>query len=76
MGKSLLHRPQKDGSVHWISDSRQPNKVIMQKQYPLPIVMNILLTCVGYKFFMRLNISMQYNTFELDEESQDLCTII
>eukprot|EP00804_Cyclotella_cryptica_P019679 CCRYP_016447-RA/>CCRYP_016447-RA protein AED:0.36 eAED:0.36 QI:0/0/0/1/0/0/3/0/315 len=62
--------PKKDGQVRWISDLRQLNK------YLLPIISDSLHKCSGYKFFTKLDVSMHYYTFELDKESQDLCTII
>jgi hypothetical protein len=68
--------PKKDGRVHWISNLCQLNKVIRRKQYLRLIIMDILREHSGYKFFMELDVSMQYYTFELDEESQDLCTIL
>ncbi len=68
--------PKRDNRVRRISDSHQLNKVIRHKQYLLPIITDILRKRSGYKFFAKLNISMQYYTFELDNKSQNPCTII
>jgi hypothetical protein len=52
------------------------NKVVLRKQYPLPISQDILKKRAGYSFFTKIDILMQYYTFELDEESKDLTTIV
>jgi hypothetical protein len=49
--------------------------VVKKKQYPLLIIGDILRRHKGYKFFTKLDILLQFFTFELDKESKDLCTI-
>ncbi len=65
-----------DNRVRRINDSRQLNKGIKSKQYLLPIITDILRKHSGYIFFAKLDVSMQYYMFELDNKSQDSCTII
>ncbi len=65
-----------DNRVRWISNSRQLNKVKRQKQYPFPMITDILRTCSRYKFFTKLDVSMQYYVFELDNKTYGSRTII
>ena len=68
--------PKKDGRVRWITDFRILNNNIIRRKYPLPRIQDILTKRSGYKYFTKIDISMQYYAFMLDEESSDLCTIV
>lgn len=62
--------------VRWLTDFRELNRVLKRKVYPLPIIQDIIQKRSGYKYLTKLDLSMMYYTFELDEVSKELCTIV
>ena len=68
--------PKKDNRVRWVSDFRILNSMLVRKQYGLPRIQDILRKCSRYKYMTKIDISMQFYTFELDEESSWLCVIV
>ncbi len=41
-GSPTFVTPKKDNTVHWVRDLQELNKLVLCKQYPLPIISDIL----------------------------------
>jgi Reverse transcriptase (RNA-dependent DNA polymerase) len=67
--------PKKDGRVRWVSDFHGLNKAIKRKVYPIPIISDVLCHRCGYKYLTKIDLSMQFYCFELDDARKELCTI-
>jgi hypothetical protein len=68
--------PKTDQTVLWVSNFCDLNKVICCKIYPLPLIQEILNKRPGYKYFTKIDISMQYDIFELTDLVKELCVVI
>ena len=58
--------------MHWIYDFGALNEVLKCKVYTLRKITNMFSKRPGYEYFSKLDISQQYYTFELDDESKEL----
>ena len=67
--------PKKDGSVRWISDFRGLNRALRRKVYHLPRIQDVLRRRRGYTYVTKIDLTMCYYTYRLDEESSQRCTI-
>ncbi len=67
--------PKKDGRVRWISDFRKLNKLLRRPRYFLPSIPFIMQKRAGFTYVTKIDISMGFYTFQLDEEAQKLCVI-
>ena len=65
----------KDGRVRWISDFHCLNKLLQRLRYFLPGIPAIMQKRAGFSYITKLNISMGFYTFELDENAQNHCAI-
>jgi len=63
-GSPTFITPKKDNTVRWVSDLRELNKVVLCKQYPLPIINDVQRKCTGYAFLA--NLTSQCSTTPLN----------
>ena len=75
-GMPMFTRKKKDGTIRTVDDLRMLNKAIRRVQYPLPKIQNIFHRRRGYKFMTKIDISMQYYTMYLDEDSTWYCVLV
>ncbi len=52
-GSPTFVTPKKENTICWVSDLRELNKVVLCKQYPQPIINDILCRQTGYAFFSK-----------------------
>mmetsp|Transcript_27436 Transcript_27436/g.40868 ORF Transcript_27436/g.40868 Transcript_27436/m.40868 type:complete len:1328 (-) Transcript_27436:212-4195(-) len=67
--------PKANGSVRWISDLRELNKVIKPRDYTLPVIQDIMRKRQGYKYMTKLDLSMMFYSIGLTDRAKDLCCI-
>ncbi len=68
--------PKKDYTVRKISDSRELNKQVVRKPYPIPKISTTLHELEGFTYATTIDLNMCYYTIRLDPAAAKMCTII
>ncbi len=68
--------PKKDGTVRFISDFRELNKIIKRKPYPIPKISDLMMKLEGFQYATSLDLNMGYYHIELSPNAKKLCTIV
>ena len=66
--------PKRNGQIRTVTDFRGLNRHLRRRVYPMPKIADILSRRKGYSFISKLDLSMHYYHFVLDEESRALTT--
>ena len=75
-GMPLLVIPKKDGAIRTVDDLRELNKQIVRKKYMLPKIQDIFYRRRGYRYFTKIDLTLCFYTYKLDEASTWLCVLV
>ena len=67
--------PKQNGTVRFINDFRDLNKMLKRKPYELPRIQDIMNKRKNYTYCTKIDLSMFSHCLVLDEPSRELCTI-
>ena len=69
-------QPKKNGTVWFLTDFREVNKLIRRKPFPIPNIQEILLKLEGFTYATSLDLNMGYYHIQLTPASRRICTIV
>ena len=67
--------PKKDDTARFVSDFRLLNKVLVDEQFPLPLIKEVLTRRCGFNYVSVLDLTSQFYHFLLTKFASKLCTI-
>ena len=67
--------PKKDNTARFVSDFRLLNNVVIDEQFPLPMIKEVLTRRQGFDWVTAIDLTSQFYHFVLTQRASKLCTI-